>query len=547
MGLVIYCFLASLFIIEPIIKVWFPDQTFSIPYFYGCTGVLLYGLQFHHNRPWQFSLTDIVLLALLLYNLTDILKYNYLPIVVSVSAIYLLSKSLPDKYKIAHILTGSGILQTFIMFLQWSGILPTDSIFTITGSFDNPGPLGGYLAICFIACIGNYQYTNRYLYIVCSLMLGVGLILSDSRAAWLGTLLALLYMGVKFLHFNKIWQIVTFTTLIGVFAALSLTIYKTDSAKGRLAIWRISTEMIKEHPVFGKGLTSFRGDYMKYQADYLNKHPEAEENNLLSNSGFAFNEFLHILYEQGIVGLLLVSATLGLLILRGIRQNSPFFPYLIALTVFSFFSYPSEVLLLSILIAIVTGALSDSKYIIAFRKYSSMQKVVMPILCAFIIVTTGWRWIENIRLENALSSFLYRKDNKGLNYLSQYYSNIENNTDFLLRYARILYMKGEYTSAIPAMKQAILLYPTTDKYCELGDIYQSLEQHEDAEQAYCHAIHLLPTRVYPHFCLFCLYKNIGQNKKAIDKAYDIMNLPPQKKNQHYVEIISQVKQYITNL
>lgn len=547
MGPIIYCFLSSLFIIEPIIKVWFPDQAFSIPYFYGSTGVLLYGLQFHHNRPWQFSLTDILLLALLLYNLTDILKYNYLPTVVSISAIYLLSKSLPDKYKIAYILIGSGILQTFIMFLQWSGISPTDSFFTITGSFDNPGPLGGYLAICFIACVGNHQYINRYLYIVCSLMLGGGLILSNSRAAWLSTLLALLYMGVKYLHFNKIRQIMTFTTLIGVFAALSLTIYKTDSAKGRLAIWRISAEMIKEHPVFGKGLTSFRSDYMEYQADCLNKHPEAEKNKLLSNNGFAFNEFLRILYEQGTVGLLILLTIISLLILRGIRQNSPFFPCLIVLAVFSFFSYPSEVLLLSISTVLVTGVLSDSKNIIVFGKDYSSQKVVTPILCAFIIVITSWQWTENTRLENALSSYLYRNDNKGVSYLSLHYSNIENNTDFLLRYARILYMKGEYASAIPTMEQAIRLYPTTDKYCELGDIYESLEQHEDAEQAYCHAIYLLPTRVYPHYCLFCLYKNIGQNKKAIDKAYDIINLPPQKQNQHYVEIISQVKQYITNL
>lgn len=547
MGPVIYCFLASLFIIGPIIKVWFPDQTFSIPYFYGCTGMLLYGLQLYHNSQWKLSLTDLLLLALFLYNLSDILKYNYFPIVMSMFVTYLLSKTLSNRSKITYILIGSGILQVLIMSIQWSGILVTNRTFTIIGSFDNPGPLGGYLGICYIACIGNYRHMNKYVYIVCNFILGGALIFSNSRAAWLGVTLALLYMGMKSLNINRIRQIIIFTVFITAFITLSLTTYKTDSAKGRLAIWKISIEMMTKDPLLGNGLASFRRDYMKHQAYYQNEHPNIDKNKFLTNNGFAFNEYLHILYEQGIVGLSLILTILILLIREGVRQNSPFLLCLIVLAIFSCFSYPLEVFPLLILTSMITGILSTNRYIITLKKDTLLRKWVISTLCVSLIIIMGYRWMENLRLENALHSFLYRNDYKSLDYLSHHHPTIKNNTDFLLRYARILYMKGEYKIAIPIMKQAILLYPTTDKYCELGDIYQSLEQYENAEQAYRHAIYLLPTRIYSHYCLFCLYKNTDQKEKAIDKAYDIIKLSPKKKSQHYIEIISQVKQYIIDL
>lgn len=547
MGTLIYSILASLFFIEPILKVWFNDQTFNITYLYGCVGIILLCYQLFLSKIWKLSPIDIFLLILFLYNFSDILKYDYLHIVIFASIVYLSFQSLPDNSRTAYILICSGILQVLIMLMQWYKLLPSDNGFIITGSFDNPGPLGGYLAICFIACIGKYRIANKYLYILSCLLLGGALIISDSRAAWLGALLALLYMYTDYLRLNMFRKISVFIITTAVFIALSLTIYKTDSAKGRLAIWKISFEMIKEHPITGNGLMSFRRDYMHYQANYLNKHLDDEELILLSNNGFAFNEFIRIIYEQGVVGFTLIFIILVLIIREGFSHNSPYFPCLITLIIFSCFSYPSDIFLLFISTIMLIGLLSPNKPIIVMSNFSFYRKSAISLLCAFLIFVIGSQWIKKIRLENELNKFLYRNDINSLNYINQHYTDIKNSTDYLLRYARILYMKEEYQTAIPVMQQAILLYPTTDKICELGDIYQSMNQYEMAEQAYSQAIYLLPTRIYPHFCLFLLYKNTGQKNKAMRKAYDIINTPPKKINQHYQEIIIEVKRYIVDL
>lgn len=544
MGSVIFYFLASLFIIEPIIKVWFPNQTFSIPYIYGIIGTILCGIQFYHKRLGKISLTDILIFILLIINISNILKYNHLPLIVLITIIYLLSKTLPDKPKITYILIGSGVLQAIIMIMQWSRLLPVDSIISITGSFNNSGSLGGYLAICFIACIGSHKYINRYLYLICNLILVGALIISDSRAAWLGVLFTLLYMGIKSIHVNQVKQILSFAILISVFAVFSLTIYKTDSAKGRLAIWKISTKMIIANPVVGNGLMSFRRDYMRYQADYLNEHPEAEEQMLLSNNGFAFNEFIRIFYEQGFIGLLIALIILAKFIRESNRQNSPYYLCFISFIVFSCFSYPFEVFLLVLLVAMLTGALSENNPLVITKKSLYLRRIILSIFCIFTIAITGWQWKKKVQIENALTYYLYRNDIDSFNYIQRHYNEIKYSTNFILRYARILYLKGEYHAAIPVIEQAIHLYPTTDKYCELGNIYQSIFLYKKAEKAYNEAIYLLPKRIYPHYCLFLLYKETGQKNKAIEKAYDIINISPKKVNQRYIEIKSDVENFI---
>lgn len=545
METVIYYFLASLFIIEPIIKIWFHNQIFSICYLYGSIGLILYTYQLYKNKQFRLTWRDVLLGMSVLYNLPEILKFDYLPIVISFFAIYLLTKSSPNKHKFTYILTASGILQILLMYTQWKDIISwNNGAFPITGSFDNPGPLGGYLAICFIATLGNSRNMNKWLCIICTFTIGIGLIISDSRAAWLATLVALLYMALKPLHIGITKKLFVSISLITVFIVLSLSTYKTNSAKGRLLIWEISAEMIKKHPLCGSGLTSYRSDYMEYQADYIHKNPNFEKNKLLSNNGFAFNEFLHIIYEQGIIGILFIAAILTLLYLESIRQNTFSFLCLITLIVFSCFSYPTEVFLLFITSALIMGTISDN-YPINHNYLFSLRKIAM-FICISTLIVISYQWRGRLKLEKALVSYLYRDDLKSLNYIQDHYTQIKNCSDFLFRYSRILYLKGEYHSAIPAVKQAIYLYPTTDKYCDLGDIYQHLNQNKKAEQAYKYAIHLMPYLVYPNYCLFLLYKETGQKEKALKEANHIINMPHKIENHQYKEIIHLIKQYLDN-
>lgn len=79
-----------------------------------------------------------------------------------------------------------------------------------------------------------------------------------------------------------------------------------DSANGRLLIWRVSSEMMVDAPLTGKGIGNFRKEYMHYQARYFRSHPHSPYAMLADNITYPYNEFLLIGVEQGIVGLIFI-------------------------------------------------------------------------------------------------------------------------------------------------------------------------------------------------------------------------------------------------
>jgi tetratricopeptide (TPR) repeat protein len=69
----------------------------------------------------------------------------------------------------------------------------------------------------------------------------------------------------------------------------------------RLLHWRTTIEMIKESPVFGLGIGSYKMNYLDYQARVLDKNPYYIEYS--GKAGEAHNEYLQMWAEVGVVGL----------------------------------------------------------------------------------------------------------------------------------------------------------------------------------------------------------------------------------------------------
>ena len=75
-----------------------------------------------------------------------------------------------------------------------------------------------------------------------------------------------------------------------------------SSLKRRIAIWKFTTLMIKDHPIFGSGLGTFKYNSLNYQAKFF----EQGENRSLYPYGIAdkvHNEYLQLGAELGILGL----------------------------------------------------------------------------------------------------------------------------------------------------------------------------------------------------------------------------------------------------
>ena len=158
----------------------------------------------------------------------------------------------------------AGAIETVWGLCQVYGYTASNhSLYALTGSFYNPGPYSGFLAMCFPVClhewlkrgksVGGYIALGVLLLMLCVLPAGM------SRSAWLAAGIASVYIG--WMHYKKkimagIRKHKALT--VGAFIALSFAfggayLLKKDSADGRLLIWKVAVQAIKEKPLTGYG------------------------------------------------------------------------------------------------------------------------------------------------------------------------------------------------------------------------------------------------------------------------------------------------------
>ena len=91
----------------------------------------------------------------------------------------------------------SGAVQSGLAVCQRQGWIPNNNaLFDVTGSFNNPGQLGGYIAICCILSLGLLQHVIKvknpagvFFLVVAIFVQFYGLFLADSRASWVACIL----------------------------------------------------------------------------------------------------------------------------------------------------------------------------------------------------------------------------------------------------------------------------------------------------------------------------------------------------------------------
>ena len=432
----------------------------------------------------------------------------------------------------------SCLMQSVYGFLQNQGYAKSlHPMYPFTGSFYNPAHLSSFLSIGTVLSAGMFLFSRQFsgifpfvkrrlfqaFALVGGLWLTFILLLANSRAAWAGTLLSVLFLiacKINWRRFPKSLRIASAITVFCLFCAggYFLYHYKKDSADGRMLIWKITSEMIGRKPVTGNGAGSFRGDYPYAQAAYFAKHPDTPERMLADNTTRPFNEYLRILFEHGIAGLLLLVAT-GFLVFRS-SAPAVLKAVLLAGAVICLFSYPLEIWCIKTYWIIVL-ALSVS-YIQTIRTI----KHILPARCIYAVFTfcmatfilfyanhvrnyTG-RWYQAENLEEMMTSS---------------YPVLRNNHEYLEVYYRFLKRENKNEEAMQQMKALARLSPSSVLFYEMGDLLLQEHQYQEAEQSYMLAYHMMPAAFVPLHRLMKLYVKTGQNDKAKAVAESIIQQP----------------------
>jgi O-antigen ligase len=169
----------------------------------------------------------------------------------------------------------------------------------ISGALENANALGGYLALLIpllIARLIERPGPRRALYAVYLIGAASALLLTESRGALLSVVTALLVVGLLRIRRHAVRVV-----LIALFGAAVIGLIAVRGDTGRLPIYADVAAAIRERPLTGTGLFTFRLD------------PRA----LLPPSGvlpggthlYAHNLILHVAVELGLPGLIALALT----------------------------------------------------------------------------------------------------------------------------------------------------------------------------------------------------------------------------------------------
>ncbi len=431
-------------------------------------------------------------------------------------------------------------VQAFYGLFQFVGWLPSNhSEFAITGSFDNPAGFAAILSLGFpisMFLLIKSKGVERYLAATGLMVILIAVLLSGSRAG----VLAIIISSVVFLLFqtniaSKLQQL-RFYKLLAIFimvcvAAGVFILYnqKKDSANGRLLIWKVSAEMIKEKPILGHGYGMFQAKYMDYQAEYFKNNPNSKFELLADNVKHPFNEFIKIAVEFGMIGLtiilLLILFIFGKIIKSKNGDRELVLSGLASFLVFACFSYPLQYIAIWLLLAFYFSVLLPSKKIeIKNATISIITRSVVVLACTFSIVHTFRLINAEIKWKTIAVSSLRGKTEKMLpEYEKLYSTSLKHNPFFLYNYGAELNVAGKFDQSINILTECEKRFSDYDLQMLLADNCYKKGESGKAIQTYQHASNMIPCRFLPIYQIFEIYRKAGQKNMAIRYANTIVN------------------------
>lgn len=472
-----------------------------------------------HKQPVRWNPTDWAVLACTVWYVCNVIfigrgqtdPYNLLNGFVVITA-YLFCR-LAGTSMILPAVVVSGLVQAGIATAQLGGMIATrHSYYDFTGSFPNPGPLGGWLCIAALAAViltlqlwKRGRKTWAALCAAGGMYIGMILVLTDSRAAWLGFAAGIFWILCT-LRFRYKRLVLLSMAVIALVSAFFLYGYKKDSADGRLLVWRVSADMIAQKPLAGHGIGTFSEHYMFAQADYFERNPDSRFTKVAEQVSYSFNELIGITCEQGIVGGLLLLLLVGSALLY--RGNTEGKTLLIGLSVFGQFSYPSAFLSFGLLFGAVLAASANTP---------SSGRRLFSCRTAMIIAGTA------LLAGGALLYFISADRNALVNHYA------------LVREASELTLRG-HPNDLPRLEQMAQRLPIAGFYVELGDWYLKIDSTHRAKYYYRTAARMIPSRLKPYDGLFCAYLQSGQLDSAALVARRIVTMPVKVSNTTTIRI-----------
>ena len=447
-------------------------------------------------------------------------------------------------------------------FMQLLGLaISRNTMCPMTGSFTNSGPYGGFLAVCIAVVFaaawkwrdsGNQH--DRILFWLSTVSGCLGIVVlpaSMSRAGLIalavsGVVFALTKTEIKsYLRSHK-WlplSVVAVSLAIGA-GAFCL---KKDSALGRFHIWEMELRAIADKPLTGHGYGNALGSYGDAQAEYFEGEERGQERVRIAGCPeYAFNEYLRLGMEFGILGLLLSVAVIVLGTMMLCHSDSSLTFGLVAWGTFAMASYPLAVWQLRLLLAVFLGAAIG----VSVKVGKKGRLILVPALVC-LSVGSMLVWLpENKHRKEAESKWLEERrfTNFGIfdgmaDRLAILYPQLRRNFRYLYDYGYALHKECRYEESNVILREGALISSDPMFYNIIGKNHEALGDYELAERNYIHAHNMVPSRLYPYILLMEMKERQGNTEQALAYARKALSLPVNERNMSMRDLHERARKY----
>ena len=426
----------------------------------------------------------------------------------------------------------TGVLECIYALAQFFKILPTyNRYYAYTGSFDNPAVFAMLLSVCvpiaiYYANNKTISQNRRIIWWVGAAGMLVFIGLSESRTGFISAIIssAIVLLSASDILHKKLLNRKVVLILLPLIVLLAFLLYrfKADSANGRLLMWRVSMEMIKEHPVLGWGHDGFTAHYMEYQAQYLTENPDSPFILLADNVNNPFNEYLLVLVNYGIVGF---SLLLGLLILlfKSLKSLSEMYKPLmtglaVGIIIWSFFSYPFSVPIVWVIVSLIL--------IVAFfplvGNHYAKSGITLSLLCVVGLFMAIHSFIPEREWKIISQRSMLGETETVLPDYARLYDQLNTNWKFMYNYGAELHFSKHYNESLSILEECQTMLNDYDVQMLIGDCLQNIGDTIAAIVHYNHAGKMVPSKFLPQYYIMnlCLYK--GDTLNAVITANAIL-------------------------
>ena len=567
----------------------------------------LWILKILHNEEYSFEKTNLNLPIFIFILLMTISLLRSQSLMVSLNdyitflfyffIYFSIINNINDKKQFDSIINIFFITATIIAIyalLQYYGFDPfLRELSAITSTIGQKNWVSNYLALIFpiifsYFLLENIKKNKLYYYLLLSIIYAT-LMICQSRGIWISIVCSFLigiFLICKYKIFDVFKKNKKWITLIILTFLLITIIYSTDnplnksaitvteramstfdekdpSMNTRLLIWGTTLDMIKDRPILGSGIGTFKINYLNYQAEFLQDNPDYIKYS--GHAGESHNEYLQIGAELGIIGLGIFLSTLFIfysIIIKYLNKENDnkkkiiVFGLLLGIICFlihNLFTFPLHVPALGSAFFIIVGLtivylkdfnlpefnkLKDDKKSVIKRKSPRLTILftTLIILIAILLVDTllikpylaevyaykGREYLVLAKYSNALSDFEYAAE------LDPY------NGRILLNLGATYYNLGIFEEAEKTLQQSKEYYNDRNIYRNLGLCYMKLERFQEAEEEFKHAIYLDPKFTKAYFDLSHLYTKKEEYNKAIIEWNAILEIEPNSPNKYII-------------